>query len=63
MWTIERVKEELPEIPLLFRGKVVLAHPCGRKNAFATVRYEEMSWEFSWETLTHILNSKTPGKV
>jgi hypothetical protein len=64
-WTIERVKQELPDVPVLmdsgvFQGQVLTGKVTGRKCAFATVTVPEISRSLSvsasWQSLVMILN-------
>ena len=66
LWTARRVREELPDVQVMFRK---LGVPCyihcvvrGRKNRFATVRpfhigSWSVSWEFAWDTIAHSMNT------
>ena len=57
-WTVERVKEELPTIPVL---TVVAGDARGRQNKFATVHLPDgRQYEVAWSTLAHALNTKSP---
>jgi hypothetical protein len=73
-WTVERVKEELPDVTVKLDGRIHPASVSGRKNAFATVTIETdekragvpiclQPFEFSWETITNCLNGNRPLTV
>lgn len=64
-WTVERVKQELPDVTILIKegmvAKKYLAVVVGRRNAFATVRVPNgMDIEFAWETIANALNNNRP---
>lgn len=44
MYTAESVREELPEVPILFDGNRVLARTYGRCLEFAQVVYQGFTW-------------------
>lgn len=60
MWTIEKVKKELPEVKVNLNGRVIKGNIRGRKNRFASVSIGSCSWEFAWATIVHSLNSNKP---
>jgi hypothetical protein len=58
IWTIEKAKELLPAIHVkLSSGKIVPASVSGRQLPFAQVHCLQGSWELSWKTYVHILNT------
>ena len=62
-WTIERVKAELPSIPMLYKGKTVVGQLRGRLNAFAGVSVPGLPGvraDYSWQTVTDALNAGRP---
>ena len=62
-WTIERVKAELPSIPMLYEGKTVVCLLGGRLNAFASVFVPGVPGvraDYSWQTVTDALNAGRP---
>ena len=63
MYTIESVKQDLPAVKIRINGKIVEGSVKGRKNRFATVRYENYQWDFAWETIVRALNNDTPLRV
>lgn len=66
--TIEQVKEQLPSVKLFRCGKTYNATVKGRKLPFAMVcinpqdgnKDYELSWEFSWASITRAINTDTP---
>ena len=64
-WTVERVKQELPEVQVRFNWRggptTIQCVVCGRKNKFATVMPFEFGsatkWQFAWETIARALNT------
>lgn len=59
MWTIEKVKDELPDVRCRFGDKVYLCRVKGRKNQFATVYAIDAQYlgtSFTWEAITNSLN-------
>ena len=59
-WTVESVKDLLPSIMVkLYTGKLVSADVSGRKLPFAKVNCLQGSWDVSWSTLVHILNTES----
>ena len=71
MWTVEKVKADLPSVKVRFFSGgipiVIDAVVRGRKQPFATVTPFEFgsstSWEFAWETIARSLNLDCPLKV
>lgn len=61
MWTIERVKAEMPEVKALYNGEIFLARIAGRQLDFPSLVIwkdgSAMSAEFAWETIVHCLNT------
>lgn len=62
-WTIERVKEELPDIDIDLNGKIEKARISGRKEKFATVTTGDHSFQYAWSTITNVLNEKRPLRI
>jgi len=64
MWTVEKVKEELPEIQVrLPMGETVTGHVRGRKKNFATIHLEGNvldPFECRWKTIANCLNNNKP---
>lgn len=63
MWSIERVKNELPDVSVKWRGKVYRAAVRGRLNRFATVHLldlPEVSAEWSWLSVARAVESGSP---
>lgn len=69
MWTVQLVKEQLPDVPVLAgtKGKVAMCRLSGRKLPFAVVSFgidgvEGVggSFECAWETVVHCLNAGKP---
>jgi len=58
-WTIEKVKDELPDIKVTTPvGKVTIGHVRGRKMQFAGVWTDEgFHCEAAWSTIVHCLNN------
>lgn len=60
-WTVERVKDELPDMPVLYQGKVYQGQLRGRKMDFPkvyfTVNGHELNAEWSWQTIVNCLNN------
>ena len=58
-WTVETVKELLPDVPIIFRGELHRAAVRGRRLPFAAVHIDSLgvSMEFAWETIARALNS------
>ena len=56
-WTIERIKSELPDVPVSIANQPrVLCRLAGRKAQFASVFYGHARYEFAWESIAHALN-------
>jgi hypothetical protein len=65
MWTIERVKAELPNVPVRFNGRDYPGTVRGSQELFAKVTAEPLrgiycTQEVSWATLARCLNAKRP---
>lgn len=62
IWTVERVKEELPKVKVRVNGIVVEANVSGRKLAFTKVWTKENheGWEYSWAAIVRSLNDDRP---
>lgn len=57
-WTVEQVKEKLPDVKINVNGQIFDAKIYGRKRPFAYVTWgigEEV--EFSWQTICNCLNN------
>lgn len=63
-WTVERVKDELPDVQVLVDGKSYRMIVRGRKLPFAQVRPFEVGsavqYEFAWSTIADCLNRGVP---
>ena len=59
MWTPQKVRDELPNVPVFWNGKSQMARVSGRKERFACVWLERsgISWEVSWDTVANVLNN------
>lgn len=58
LWTAERVKEELPNVPV---QTIVTGSVRGRLHKFATVYLPDGTRiEVAWSTIAHALNTGTP---
>jgi hypothetical protein len=60
IWTVERVKELLPDVKVKVNGQVVMGQVRGRKLAFAGVRVGNCTWEYSWSAIVNSLNHDRP---
>jgi len=63
VWTIERVKAELPDVSVEWRGRVYRAAVRGRLCAVATVwllDLPEVSSAWSWSAVVRSLESGRP---
>lgn len=61
-WTIARVKDELPDVPVLYQGKVYKGQLRGRKMDFPRVYFvvdgkHAFDAEWSWQTIVDCLNN------
>lgn len=65
MWTIEKVRETLPDVTVETQGRSVRCCVGGRNNRFATVYDLDTltHWEFPWVTIVNCLNANRPLKV
>lgn len=65
-WTVESVKEQLPDVKVKCGKLTLIGHVRGRKNRFATVWYEhpnykkQYEFEVAWETIVYCLNNDKP---
>jgi hypothetical protein len=64
-WTAQRVKDELPEVPVkLDCGLIAQGKVSGRLNQFATVTFASYGrLEFAWQTIADCLNRGVPLRV
>lgn len=63
-WTVERVKDELPDVKVKEGKAIKTAQVRGRKLQFAQVRWEENKHvEVAWETIARCLNLDVPITV
>ena len=62
-WTIEQVKEDLPEVDININGKILKAKVTGRKLPFASVTVDEQTYEYAWGTIVNALNAKRPLQI
>lgn len=64
VWTVQRVKDELPIVQVKVDGRVYEMGVYGRQLRFPSVRPFEygsaVSYEFAWETIVHSLNTGKP---
>lgn len=62
LWTIEKVKKELPPIKVRIKPRqIVWCRISGRLNPYATVSYELWPpWHFTWCSIVHALNNNKP---
>jgi hypothetical protein len=62
--TIQEVKDNLPDVPVKYGGKVVMGWLRGRLLPFPKVfigpRGTIGGWEVSWETATRAINTGNP---
>lgn len=71
MWTVAKVKHELPHVAIRISRRIVTGRTSGRLNPFCTVTvwnegtlhcasilYKD--WHFSWEAIAHSLNTGIP---
>lgn len=59
-WTIQTVKDELPDVPVKINKEIQTWRISGRKNDFATVwnpKNENEKCQVAWDTIVHILNN------
>jgi len=72
-WTVQDVKDALPNVLLRVGKRTVDARTSGRLNAFATVSVTNdkprsgvplfMDYQFSWEAIVRSLNENRPLEV
>lgn len=57
--TIEQVKQDLPDVLVIFQGKTYTGHTNGRKMDFCMVWVPELSahHEFSWTAIQRAVNN------
>lgn len=62
MWTIERVKEELPKVQVKMNAKlIVTGKVAGRRLNFASVYVGDVFvGEYAWQTIANALNNNKP---
>lgn len=75
IWTIEKVKAELPNVKVKINDRILIARVSGRLRSFAsvTVAYTDnmnpdeylrgpawVDFRYSWEAIVHSLNNDTP---
>lgn len=63
MWTVERVKSELPKITVKDCNVIYDARILGRQNRFAVICWGnnyQYSFEASWITVVNCLNNNKP---
>lgn len=64
MWTIDRVKAELPTVTVRVDGKTKNARVTGGKLEFPLVRWEEANAvEVAWVTIVNCLNAGRPIRI
>ena len=61
MYTLETLKQELPDVQVKRGGKVYKAHIQGRALPFPQVWCPELdrSYEFAWKTVLNAVNNNT----
>jgi hypothetical protein len=63
-WTVQRVKDELPDVDILVDGRKYCMTVYGRQLQFAIVRPFEcgsaVEYTFSWQTIADCLNKGVP---
>lgn len=66
LWTVARVKDELPDVPVKMGNRIYLGVVRGRQLAFAHVIFgdnNEYRYEYAWETVANALNAQRPLRV
>jgi len=64
--TVQQFKQSLPDIKVLIKGKIVNGIVRGRKNKFATVYPETISYmyiEAAWEIAVDCFNNDVPLRI
>ena len=57
-YTVGQIKDELPDVDVLYSGKRVACHIAGRDHLFARVILpNDLSVEVAWSTLANVLNT------
>lgn len=56
--TLKQIKEDLPQVQIIFAGKQYTGGLSGRKNKFACVWIQEfqVQFEFSWAAIERAVN-------
>ena len=61
MWTVDRVKAELPPVCVSLRGKATVMYTAGRKLPFCAVFHPSgFRADYAWETVARSLNTNIP---
>jgi len=55
-YTVDEVKEKLPNVRVNVSGKITVGRVMGRKNRYATVHTSKGSFEYSWIAVTRAVN-------
>lgn len=65
MWTVARVKNELPDVQVKTLTGVLTCRVAGSKNKFASVYAPSTghTWEYSWDAVCRALNTGKPLRV
>jgi len=61
--TIAEIKEQLPDVKVKLYGRIVTGQLAGRKLDYPTVHLRTCppsSFQYSWETIQHSINTDTP---
>ena len=57
-YTVSQIKDELPDVDVLYSGKRIACRIAGRDNLFASVILPNaLSVEVAWSTLANVLNT------
>ena len=57
-YTVGQIKDELPDVDVLYSGKRIACRIVGRCNLFASVILPNtLSVEVAWSTLANVLNT------
>lgn len=59
-WTIDKAKQDLPDVKVKIAGKEYTGHVKGRQERFPTVyvdAFPAMDLKYSWQAIVHSLNT------
>lgn len=63
-WTAEKVRQELPDVKIVYNNNTHMGYVRGRRNIFASVFFyangHPLECECSWETIANCLNNSKP---